>query len=68
MAAEPRLCPPFAIKPRGLLKLTRQWLEKYQVLFYMAAIAAGLFAGTVYEDRAGFLVYLRLVPDIIFYE
>jgi len=34
----------------------------------MAAIAAGLFAGTVYEDRAGFLVYLRLVPDIIFYE
>ena len=40
------------------MKMTRQWLEKYQVLFYMAAIAAGLFAGTVYEDRAAFMEQL----------
>jgi len=38
--------------------MTRIWLEKYQVLFYLAAIAAGLFTGTVYEDQVSFLEHL----------
>jgi ACR3 family arsenite transporter len=35
--------------------LTRQTLEKYQVLIYLAAIGAGLAAGTFFPDRSAVL-------------